>query len=98
MREVIHRVNAPLAPGMMMFGVANSIKHGVAHPHLRRGHIYFGAQRALSIRELARFHPGEQVQILLGAAASKGALLASPVRGASVLVSVFSGKIIDVSQ
>ena len=57
MREVVHRVDAPLAAGVMMFGVANAVEDRVAHPDVRRRHVDLRAQRARAVRELAVLHP-----------------------------------------
>ena len=91
MREVVHRVDAPLVAGVMMLGVANAVEHRVAHPDVRRRHVDLRAQRAGAVRELAVLHPGEEIEVLLDGAGAEGALLAGR-SGEPRYVSVSSGE------
>ena len=96
MGEIVHRINAPFAAGMMMLGVADAVEDGIAHPDVGGGHVDFGPQRARAIGKFARLHPLEKVEGFLDAAFAPGALLAGAVRRAAIGVGVFGGKIADV--
>jgi hypothetical protein len=52
--EVVHRVDAPLVAGLMMFGKLNAVQHRIAHHDKRRRHIDFGAQAGPSSKPPAR--------------------------------------------
>ena len=61
-REVVHRIDAPLVAGAMMLGVQDAVHHRVAHVEVRRRHVDLGAQRARAVGKLARLHALEQVR------------------------------------
>ena len=42
MREIIHRVDAPLVPCSVMVRVPDTVDGGIAHDNVGRGHVYFG--------------------------------------------------------
>ena len=63
-REVVHRVDAPVVAGPVMGGVADAIEDRVAHVHVRRGHVDPGTQDVLAVRELAGAHAAEEIQVL----------------------------------
>ena len=77
-REIVHRINAPLVAGVMMLGVADAIEHRVAQPDVRRAHVDLRAQRARAIGKFARFHPREQIEIFFDRAIAKRTLLPEP--------------------
>ena len=43
-REVVHRIDAPLVAGAVMLGVQDAVHHRVAHVQIGRGHVDLGAQ------------------------------------------------------
>ena len=97
-REVVHRVDAPLGASMMMLGVADAVEDRVAHPDVRRRHVNLRAQRARAIREFAGLHPGEEIEVLLDGAGAERAVLARAVGCAAVRVGVLGGEIIHVGH
>ena len=54
-------------PGTMMFGVQDSVHHGIPHVEIRRSHVDLGAQCARAVGKLAILHAREEIQILLHA-------------------------------
>ena len=79
-REVVHRVDAPLVAGAVMLGVQDAVHHRVAHVQVGRGHVDLGAQRARAVGKLAGLHALEQVQVLFHAS---GCGRGSPCRARS---------------
>src|SRR3954447_23651231 len=75
-RPIVHRVNIPSRAGLMMFRMPDAIEHRIAQPHVRRGHIDFGAQGARAIRKFTCLHPGKEIEILADGAKAKRTLLA----------------------
>src|SRR5208283_3096969 len=92
MRKVVHRVDAPFVAGVMMFGVADAVEQGVAHPDVRRGHVNPGAERTLAVGKLAGLHAREKVKAFLDAAIAEGAFLGV----ATVFVSLIRRQVADV--
>ena len=92
-REVVHRINAPFAPGTVMVGVQNAIHHRVAQVEIGRRHVDFGAQRARAIGKLAGLHALEQIEILFHRAIAIGALFARLGEGAARLAHFFGAQI-----
>jgi hypothetical protein len=68
MREVVHRVDAPVVTGAVMVRAANAIEHRVAHVDVRRRHVDARAQYVSAVLELARAHPRQQIEVLLNGA------------------------------
>ena len=64
MREVVHRIDAPGVARPMMRGVPDAIERRVAHVEIRRRHVDLRAQDVRAVFELARAHPGEEVEVL----------------------------------
>ena len=62
--EVVHRVDAPVIAGPVMGGVTDPVDHRVAHVHVRRRHVDLGTQHVLAVRECARAHAAEEIQVL----------------------------------
>ena len=75
-REVVHRIDAPLVAGAVMLGVQDAVHHRVAHVEVGRRHVDLGAQGARAVGELAGLHAREQVEVLLDGAVAVRALLA----------------------
>ena len=53
---VVHRVDTPLIAGVMVMGLADAVDDRVAHVHVRRRHVDFGAEHRLAFVELAAGH------------------------------------------
>ena len=76
MGEIVHRIDDPLVARVRMLGVTDAVNDGVAHIDVGRRHINLGAQHLFPVRELARSHSAEKVEVFLDAAVSVRALLA----------------------
>ena len=79
MGKVIHGIDAPLVPGVVMAHVSHAVDHRIAHVHVGGCHIDPGAQHLFPVRVYAVFHIFKQGQILLHAA-SCGRVLLSRLR------------------
>src|SRR5260221_3538676 len=98
MCKVVHWINAPRGPGMMMLRVANPVEDGIPYPNVRSSHIDLGAQRARPVWKLPAFHPREQVEILFDRPVPKGAVLPWTIWRTAVFVGLFSREIIHIRQ
>ena len=92
MGEVVHRVDAPSAAGVMMVGVSNAIEQGIAHPDVRRGHVNLRAERTFAVGKLTVLHAREPVEIFLDAAVAVRAFLGV----AAVLVGFVRCQVADI--
>ena len=63
---------------------------------LPRGHVDLGAQHAGAVRELARPHAAEQVEVLLHAALAERAVLAGLGQRAAVGAHLLLALVVDV--
>ncbi len=95
-REVVHRIDAPLVAGAVMLGVEDAVHDRVAHVEVGRGHVDLGAQDAGAVGKLALAHALKQVEILLDAAVAVGAVCAGLGEGAAMLANLLGGEVIDV--
>ena len=98
MGKVIHRIDAPFIPRAVMMGMGNAVDNRVAHNHIRRSHVDFGAQHLFAITELTGLHAGEQVEIFLHAAIAIRAFLTRLRQRAAVFLNLVSRQIIDIGQ
>ena len=74
MGEIVHGVDGPGVAGVVVGHVADTVDHGVAHLHVRRGHVDLRPQHVRAVRELPPAHAGEQVPVLRRGAVAVGAL------------------------
>ena len=95
-REIVHGINAPLVPRLMMRDVQDAVKRGVAQVDVRGGHVDPGAERAAAVRELAVLHAGEQVQVFLHAAFPPGGVFAGFGQCAAVFAHLILGEVVHV--
>ena len=95
-REVVHRIDAPLVAGAVMLGVQDAVHHRVAHVEVGRGHVDLGPQGARAVGKFAGLHALEQVEVLFDGAVAIGAVLARLGQRAAVLAHFLGGQIADV--
>ncbi|MCY1520643.1 hypothetical protein D9M68_554250 [compost metagenome] len=57
--KVIHRINTPRIAGTVMTGMLNPVDDGIAHQHIRTGHVDFCPEGTGAIREFSLLHPGK---------------------------------------
>ena len=84
MGEVVHGVDAPLVPLMVMGHVYYPVHGGIAHVEVGGGHVYLGAQRPAAVREFAVLHALEQVQVFFDAPVPPGGVPARLGKGSPV--------------
>ena len=75
MGEIIHRVNAPSIPRIVVRHMRHAVNNRVAHVDIRGGHVNLGPQYLLPVFHLTLFHLFKQTQVLLHAAVAVGAVL-----------------------
>ena len=96
MREVVHRVDAPLVARVMVRGVADTVEQRVAQPDVGRSHIDLRAQCSLAIGELAVLHAREQIQALFDGAVAVRAILAGFIGRAAIRIRLFGREVANV--
>ena len=84
-REIVHRIDAPLVAGAVMLGVQDAVHDGIAQVQVRRRHVDLGPQRARAVGKFAGLHALEQVQVLFDGAVAIRALLAGLGQRAALL-------------
>ncbi len=97
-REIVHRVDAPRVARAVVPFVLDAVHDGVAHVHVGRRHVDFGAQHAASIGEFAFAHAFEKVKVFLHAAVAVGAFDARLAGRAFHAGDFFGGGVVHVGQ
>ena len=93
---IIARIDRPFGAGARMMGVQDAIEHGVAQVDVAGRHVDLGAQHAGAVRELARLHAPEQIEVFLHRTVAKRAVLAGLGQGAAAVADVGLGLIVDI--
>ncbi len=93
---VVHGVEAPGVARAVVVGPADAVHERIAQVHVAAGHVDLRAQDLRAIRELARLHAAEEVQILLGAPVSVRAVLPRHMEVAAVLADLGLGQVADI--
>ena len=83
--KVVHRVDAPLASGLMVIGKLNTVQYRIAHHDKRRSHIDFRAQAGFTLGKSTATHFFKQRQVLFHAAIAIRAIFTRLFQGAAVL-------------
>ena len=96
MREVVHRIDAPRVAGPMMRGVPDAIERRVAHVEIRRRHVDLRAQDVRAVLELARAHPGEEVEVFVDRTVPVRTVLAGLGQRAPVPSDLLGREAVDV--
>ena len=96
--EVIHRVDAPLAAGLVMIGKLNAIDNRIAHYNKGRCHIDFGTQAGFTFLKTTAAHFFKQRQVLFHAAIAIWAVFAWCFQRAAVLADFIRREFINVRQ
>ena len=84
MGKIIHGVDAPLIPGLMMAHMENTIQRRIPQIDVGRSHVYLGPKGMGSIGKFSVLHPGKELQILLYGAIPPGAVLSGLCQGAPI--------------
>ena len=72
------------------------VQDGVAQVDIRRRHVDPRAQHPCAVRELARAHAREQVQVFVDRPVARGALPTGQGQRAAVFADLIAGQIVDV--
>ena len=98
MSVVIHRVDTPGLAGLVMDDpVPDTVKRGIPHVHVRRGHINLCTQYSRTIRKFAGPHSTEQFQVFTYSPVAEWTLPARLGQGAAVLAGLLGRKIAYIS-
>ncbi len=92
-REVVHRVNAPLIAQMIVSDMTDTIQHWVAEVDVGRSHIDFSSQAPFAVRILPRLHITEDFQIALGGGIPRRTGLTGLLGNAAVILPFFLSQI-----
>ena len=65
MRVIIHRIDTPFIPCILVGKVRHTVQDRITHIDVRRGHVDFRTQGFLTVRVLSFLHLLKQPQILL---------------------------------
>ena len=98
MGEVVHRVDAPLVTGLVVFRKLNAVQHRIAHHDERRGHVDFGTQTRFAFFEATGTHFFKQCQVLFYAAIAVWAVFARCGQRAAVFTDFVSREFIHIRQ
>ena len=82
--KIVHRVDAPLVAGLVVFGELNAVQHRIAHHDKRRRHIDFRAQAGFTFFKATGTHFFEQRQVLFDATIAVRAIFARLSQRAAV--------------
>ena len=96
-REVVHRVDAPLVALTVMLDIADAVEHRVAHVEVAAREIDLRAQRVFALGELAVAHPLEEIEALLDRAVAPRAL-GGGVRVAAVFLELLRRQLAHIGQ
>ena len=94
--EIIHGVDAPLVPCIVVGHMGYSVDDGVAHVDVGRRHVDLGAQHFLPIFVLPVLHSLKQGQVLLHRAIPVRAVLSGLCEGSSVLPYLLRAQVTDI--
>ena len=97
-REVVHRVDAPGVAGAVVRRAPDAVERRVAHVDVGRRHVDLRPQRVGAVRELARAHPAEQIEVLRDGPVPVRALAPGLGQRAAVLAHLLGRQVVDVGQ
>ena len=97
MGKIIHRIDAPFVPGVMVSHMSHPVNNRVSHIDIRRSHIDLCSEHMAAIRKLPVFHSFKQVQIFLYASVTVRAFLSRLCESSPVFPNLFRAEITDKS-
>ena len=95
MRKIIHGVNAPGVPRIVMAHMGHAVDDRVAHVDIGGSHVDLGTKHLLPILIFALLHLLKETQIFLHAPAAVRALLAGSIEIPAVLPDFLSRQVTD---
>ena len=96
MGEVVARIDRPGGAGARMVRMEDAVEHGVAQIDVARRHVDLRPQHPRAVRELARPHAAEQVEILLDRAVAERTVPAGLGQGAATDPHLLLGLIVHI--
>ena len=72
--KVVHRVDAPLIAGLVVFSELNTVQHRIAHHDKRRSHIDFRTQAGFTFFKTTVTHFFKQREVFFNAAIAERAV------------------------
>ena len=93
---VVARIDRPFGAGARMLRMQDAVEHGVAQVDVAGGHVDPGAQHARAVREFARLHAPEEVEIFLHWAVAERRVLAGLRQRAAVDADFFLRLVVDI--
>ena len=82
--KVVHRVDAPLVAGLVVFGELNAVQHRIAHHDKRRRHVDLRTQAGFTFFKTAGTHFFKQREVLFDAAIAERTVFARLSQRATV--------------
>ena len=98
MREVVHRIDAPLVARAVMRCMRDAVDDRVAHDHVRRRHVDFRAQDFRAVCELAGLHATEEIEVFLNRTISVRAFLARLRQRAAICLDFLGREVVDIGE
>ena len=95
MREVVHRIDAPFVPGIVMAFMRHPVENRIPHIDIGARHIDPCAERALPVPEASVPHRLKEAEALLRRAVPEGALAAGMVEIPAVPPDLLRAELID---
>ena len=97
-RKVVHRVDAPLVAGLMVFRKLNAVQHRIAHHDERRRHVDFGTQARFAFFEATGTHFFKQRKVLFHAAIAERAVFARRGQRTAIFTDFISRQFVNIRQ
>ena len=95
-REVVHRVNAPLVPCVMVSRMRDTVNNRVSHIDIRRCHVNLRSEHLFAVRVFSFLHFLEKRKIFLYASVSVRTLFARLCKRTPVLLDFLRRKVADI--
>ena len=95
MGKIIHRINAPLIPRIMMTHMSYAVNHGITHINIGTCHINPGPEDLLPILIHAVLHILKKLKVLLNAPVSVRTVLTRRLEVSPVLLYLLRAEITD---
>mmetsp|Transcript_40777 Transcript_40777/g.81700 ORF Transcript_40777/g.81700 Transcript_40777/m.81700 type:complete len:437 (+) Transcript_40777:165-1475(+) len=96
MREVVHRVDAPLVACHYVRRLPDPVECRVSHVEVRARHVDFGAQTAFALLVISSLHLAEHLQILLHRPVAVRGLLPGRLEAPTVLLHLVGAQTLHV--
>ena len=96
MGKVVHRIDAPFIPCIVVGHMGNPVDDRISHINIRRCHVYLGPQHPLAILAHSVFHLFKQLQVLFYGPVPVWAVLARLRQGSPISADFFRTQVADI--